>query len=133
MNGKLCTSCNIHKTLSDFYPRHTRGPGATAAYCKVCEKSRKQTPEAKKQKRLWDLKRLYNLSPEDYNHLLNKQANCCAICTARAGALDLHVDHNHDTGAVRGLLCIKCNRGIGLLGDSPETLLRAISYLKGAA
>lgn len=75
------------------------------------------------------LKRKFGLRPEDYARMLSEQLGGCAICGSSARALNLHVDHNHDTGAVRGLLCQRCNHGIGLLREVPELLHRAAEYL----
>ena len=64
----------------------------------------------------------------DVYHALNEQQNFqCAICGDEC--LRLHIDHNHDTGRVRGLLCGRCNTGIGLLGDSAELCTVAAYYL----
>ena len=64
----------------------------------------------------------------DYDRLLEKQDGKCAICNNSDKRLCL--DHNHSTGKIRGLLCTRCNRGIGLLGDNVETLKNAIEYLQ---
>lgn len=75
------------------------------------------------------LKYDYNITLEDYNSMQKAQNNSCAIC----GNIDdsrLHVDHCHNTNNVRGLLCGKCNRGLGMFDDSPETLHKAIKYLE---
>ncbi|WP_344447709.1 endonuclease domain-containing protein [Kitasatospora nipponensis] len=61
--------------------------------------------------------------------MLADQGSCCAVCGLLAGDRALQVDHCHTTGRVRGLLCRKCNSGIGMLGDSPEGVQRALSYL----
>ena len=85
--------------------------------------------------RKYDLKKSYNITIEQYNEMLKKQSNCCGICkkhiseTLAAKKSNLCVDHNHDTGKVRGLLCDKCNRGIGLLCDDIDILINAIEYL----
>lgn len=84
------------------------------------------------------LKRIFGISLKHYYQLLAKQRWACAICLEQETAIDgktglpfsLAVDHNHDTGAVRGLLCMKCNRAIGLLKDNVNTLQAAIVYLK---
>jgi len=67
---------------------------------------------------------------EEYDAILVKQGGVCAIC-ARIPLPDklLHVDHDHGTGVVRGLLCQQCNHAIGLLGDNPSTLRAAVQYL----
>jgi len=83
--------------------------------------------------REWILKKKYNISLLEYEVLLNKQNGCCAICGKHQTqfTISLSVDHNHITGKIRGLLCHKCNRGIGLFDDSPETMERASFYLRG--
>lgn len=78
------------------------------------------------------LKRDYNLTIEDYNRLLIKQGGQCAICMRHQTLFKrpLSVDHDHILKRVRGLLCPDCNGGIGLLGDNPKILHRAIQYLR---
>lgn len=74
----------------------------------------------------------YKLSEQDYDDLFAKQGGLCAICnTDNPGPKQkaFAVDHCHDTGKVRGLLCNACNRGIGLLQDSPVILQKATTYL----
>lgn len=70
----------------------------------------------------------YNISQEDFDILLQEQNGNCAICYNQLIG-KFAIDHNHDNGKVRGLLCLKCNSGIGLLGDSPKLLMSAIDYL----
>jgi hypothetical protein len=84
------------------------------------------------------LKRLYGISVEDYYLMLSAQNGGCAIC----GSLVPHsrkytetqevmfsIDHSHQTGKVRGLLCTKCNRALGLIGDNPQIAMKMASYL----
>lgn len=64
--------------------------------------------------------------------MLEAQEGVCAICgkpETKPNAKYLAVDHNHETGVIRGLLCNNCNRALGLLGDNVETLQNAINYL----
>ena len=77
---------------------------------------------------------------DKFEALNSAQKGLCAICDhpesrldSQGNRRDLHVDHNHTTGVVRGLLCNSCNRGLGLLNDTIEGLTRAIDYLKKAA
>jgi hypothetical protein len=72
----------------------------------------------------------YGLTIEGYNALLDKQGGVCAVCGHNVSKRALHVDHDHGTGKVRGLLCNKCNRGMGLLGDDVTLLKSAIAYLE---
>jgi len=79
------------------------------------------------------LKRLYNLNLNDYEKMLQEQKSCCAICSAKVEEERdkvLVVDHNHLTGNVRGLLCHKCNTGLGLFRDNEAYLLKAVEYLR---
>ena len=74
----------------------------------------------------------YGISPEEYEELLDEQLNCCACCGSsdpkrKAGFV---IDHDHETGIIRGLLCHSCNIGIGLLGDSLSGLQTAVNYLR---
>lgn len=79
------------------------------------------------------LKNTYGISLEDYKVLLINQNNSCAICGSEDPkgfkAQSFHVDHNHETGQVRGLLCQPCNMAIGLLKENTVTLSKAIIYL----
>ena len=90
---------------------------------------------------LASLKRRYGLTQEDYQSILGAQNGCCPICLKHHTEFTkkLAVDHIHDrvggvdynkgvAAAVRGLLCDPCNRGIGMLGDSMDNLIRAIGY-----
>lgn len=79
----------------------------------------------------WNLKYIHGITLEDYDMMLLTQNMRCAICGTDTpkGRGRFHVDHNHDTGTIRGLLCHECNTALGLLKDSPATLARAIEYL----
>jgi len=82
--------------------------------------------------RAYRLRTRFGLSIESYSELLHSQGGVCAICgAAEPGKRTAYfqVDHDHRTGAVRGLLCASCNRGIGLLGDDVGRLLSAVKYL----
>lgn len=79
-----------------------------------------------------DLKKNYGLSIEDFENLYSNQKGCCACCGKHETEFKrgLHVDHDHKSGQVRGLLCTKCNPGIGYFDDSIEKLEMAITYLR---
>jgi hypothetical protein len=86
------------------------------------------TPSKKVDQRYKDnLKRRYNLEVDEYVQLCVDQGGVCAIC--RTHTPRLCVDHSHDTGENRGLLCHKCNVGLGHFNDSIQLLADAISYL----
>lgn len=75
------------------------------------------------------LRRKYGVTLAQYEALLRKQRGHCALCPAKPNRKRLSVDHNHKTGAIRGLLCDRCNQAIGRLGDDVAGLKRAIAYL----
>ena len=77
------------------------------------------------------LKRLYGISLDDYDRMLKEQGEKCAICKRPRSEnnRNLHVDHNHATGKVRGLLCIRCNAGLGYFRESLELFDAAREYL----
>lgn len=96
-------------------------------------KSKKQKfwyEENKDKARNSQLIRHFGITLEEYNELLKKQNNVCAICGSSSGEKSFSVDHDHITGKVRGLLCRGCNVGIGNLKDDPELLEKAIIYIK---
>jgi Recombination endonuclease VII len=72
----------------------------------------------------------YKIADADYQRLYARQDGCCALCRRPFDLYKLHVDHDHETGAVRGLLCHRCNTGLGSLGDTIESAERAVAYLK---
>ena len=85
-------------------------------------------PERKEKQRARRLKRHYGISVEEYERMLCEAAGRCAVCGEEL--LDPHVDHNHKTGKIRGLLCPQCNIGLGMFNDSAEILAKAASYLR---
>jgi predicted nucleic acid-binding Zn ribbon protein len=84
------------------------------------------------------LKKNYNMNVDELQKMGELQNDKCGICQETGFKMReshktyLVVDHDHATGAVRGLLCHNCNRGLGLFQDSKDNLLRAIQYLEGA-
>lgn len=81
-----------------------------------------------------NLKDRYGLTLDEYDRMYDSQEGKCAICKRVGGTSRmerLHVDHSHETGQIRGLLCFRCNTGIGMLGDTVDALSRAVAYLQG--
>lgn len=77
-----------------------------------------------------DIKRHYGMTVDQYHGLLNSQGGVCAICRGQnTNGRRYAVDHDHETGTVRGLLCSQCNVGLGMFRDSTSLLTEAISYL----
>lgn len=129
---KTCSECGKTKPTDDFGLARTRPDGLNNR-CRPCnlEYARAWRLRNKDRERVRALGR-YGMSLDDYDRLFARQRGRCAICSTTKGGgrgPHLHVDHCHDSGRIRGLLCNNCNRGLGLLGDSAEALAAASSYL----
>lgn len=136
---KQCTVCEESKPLGQFHKNKLAFDGVHSA-CKKCRnETRRNSLTAKlysegykeKQKEN-DLKRRFNIDFQRYETMLIAQDFKCGICRTHQKDLDksLAVDHCHKTGAIRGLLCSKCNLSLGGFQDSVELLEEAIQYLK---
>ncbi len=144
---KICKYCKKEKEESDYY-KSTRHTSGYELKCKACysdynKKRYINNPEKYKQavtkyytnypdaKRRIMLKHSYNITIEEYDILLEKQDNKCAICQIHKDKINrsLDVDHCHKTNKIRGLLCPICNKALGLFNDNIENLNKAINYL----
>ena len=106
--------------------------------CKSCRVAKRSNyaPTSRDRKKDAHLKALYGVSLEQYWEMLAAQGGRCLGCGALEadrpeGSRKWPVDHNHVTGAVRGILCSPCNRALGLVRDDTATLLRLVDYLEG--
>lgn len=139
MGNLLCSKCGETKSPEEFYKRSDR-PRGRQSKCKTCvgnstmqvREWRTKNPEAAAANRQRSRVKVYDLSIEEYDALLEKQSHACAICrkTAPGGKGRWHIDHNHATGKVRGLLCAMCNVGLGNFYDDIALLKGAIDYLE---
>ena len=143
---RRCSKCKQEKSIKDFYNSQPNWcKSCCAKYSKLRWEKHKKKIKAKnkdyykKYKEKWKnyrLKKRYNITVADYNELLCQQKGCCAICGQKEtsknkwGLCQLAVDHDHNTGKVRGLLCTKCNLILGLAKDNIDILFKAINYLK---
>lgn len=122
---KVCATCNEKKSIEKF-PIHKTCIGGVSRVCRSCKTS------ASREKR-------YGVTKQQYTDMYIKQGGKCAICgtinpgsrVAKDGSKSFCVDHCHTTGVIRGLLCFKCNSGLGNFKDNQERLARAIDYLEG--
>ena len=108
-------------------------PERTESYWKTHYENNKDTQEYKLQRRRAQIRRLYKLELEDVFEMMEQQAESCAICGTEitfGGRLGAHIDHDHITGKVRGILCRNCNLALGHVGESIEKLEIMINYLR---
>ena len=90
------------------------------------------TPESKRKQREYHLGKKFGLTVEEYDEMLAAQGGVCAICgRPPRDDISLHVDHDHETGKVRGLTCFRCNNALGDFDDDPKLLEAASAYLDG--
>ena len=134
---KTCYKCKKEKSLEDFPKDNTRADGRSRE-CKACKARTAREYRIREQEQINARKQLKErgVTEEQYQAMVTLQGNVCAICgtsDTRAGdrrCARWTIDHDHDTGLVRGLLCPSCNRGIGQLGDDVDRLRAAIAYLE---
>lgn len=155
---KKCTGCRVVKPIDQFGIT-TRAIDGRAWKCRDCisqyTKKAKAAPgqfekrqEERRRffaahpdyKRNEQLKRLYGITASQFDEMHQRQGGRCAICGEHEDNLKtpvdrcrpLHIDHSHETGVVRGLLCYRCNTGIGQFDDSPEMMETAAEYLRAS-
>lgn len=129
VSGKVCSVCGKWKPASEYY-RHRICRDGIETYCKQCKADKRRIRDAKYPERVRsvDLKAKYGITIEQYHEMRERQEGHCAICGVEAGE-KLVVDHNHQTGQVRGLLCHLCNAMIGCARESLDILAAAAAYL----
>ena len=130
VNGRICSTCGEFKSADHYkLERDVRAFKGVAmrSKCRACD-------EHSKWKR--DIVNRYGITHDEYYMMLDAQNGQCKICgsvdnnNGRCGSGKLFIDHCHTTGEVRGLLCHKCNQGIGYFDDDIDRLQQAINYLK---
>lgn len=124
--GGLCRNC--YRAVGRV-PRATCHPDRLPFIRGLCRICYSNIPEVKARAVAVRRIRKYHLSENDYAEMLHTQEGVCAICHKEQPE---HIDHSHETGRVRGLLCGGCNRGIGNLRDNPVVAYSAYEYLKRA-
>lgn len=121
--SKQCSFCNESKVATEFH-RNRHGSDGLSSLCRSCKRD------------IW-YEYEFGITKAEYDAIASRQGGRCAVChnpeVAKHSNGDvklLAVDHNHETGMVRGLLCSQCNRGLGMFADSPDILRSALAYLK---
>ena len=124
---KTCNRCKESQPIENFHKNKTTKDGKQNT-CKSCKTEMRRLSYDPAVERTRKIKERYGISEEGYDHLFNLQEGACKIC--RKNFSQLCVDHCHETGKVRGLLCHNCNTMLGLSLDDISTLTNAINYLK---
>lgn len=132
-NGHPCTPCG--KKREEGYRRAKGVLPATVGHDKVAymKQWHKDNPEFR---RAQHLRRYYDMTLDEYQAMLNAQKGVCKACgktetrTAQGTICHLHVDHDHKTGRIRGLLCNRCNMALGYAQDDPNILEALASYIR---
>ena len=134
-----CTKCDTEKDVSKFCMRPS---GTPQSWCKKCQKEwareYRKTQESKRYCKDYQLQYSYGITLEDFEGMLREQDYSCAICGIEFDTKDQYaaacVDHDHavtDRIVVRGLLCHRCNHGLGHFKDNAEFLRKAAEYIEG--
>lgn len=140
---KMCSVCKQDLPYENFH-NSVKSKDGKSYRCKTCDYSaqkkykKERYLEFREGRRKIQRKHRYGLTEEQFVEMLEGQQGLCACCgkiledgwTRQHKHNKLVVDHDHQTGFVRGLICTMCNKGLGLLGDSVEGLEKAIKYLR---
>lgn len=124
-----CMKCKEVKPSTDFSRNKSTGTGFHT-YCKPCH--RRQQRESLERRyggssRHYHLMQKYGISAVEVDELIRQQGGTCAVCRKRDAT---QVDHDHVTGAIRGIVCLLCNAAMGAFHDDPALIRRAIAYVK---
>lgn len=146
---KKCSKCKTLKDFSQYSPSH----GGLTSWCKKCKsyaesERRKANPELVRKQardarnanprsyRSLNLKKSFGINIDQYELMLKKQNNVCAICrlpetvTRKGKVKNLAVDHNHSSGEIRSLLCQFCNQALGLVRENFDVILNMAKYVQ---
>lgn len=118
-----------------YKPKTKRRKGVRTFDATEWQRQFRKTGRGRRHTRAMNIRK-YGITPEQYDEMFRMQGGVCASCAMpetcrnQYGVCRLAVDHCHDTGKVRGLLCMKCNRCLGLLKDEPAAILKLYRYLR---
>lgn len=130
MDTKTCPTCGIEQPIANFYTQKRQ--------CRICIRDHQRRFRAARPDYHHgrNLKQRYGITVDEYESLIANQNNACAICEVEIpdkleykGKRRSVVDHNHETGEVRGILCLKCNLVLGHARENTTILYKAIVYL----
>lgn len=142
---KKCTLCGRRRKLKEF-SKHRQTKDGLDCWCRSCHRDKhksyyqKDPPKGVARVKKWKkenpeltrashLRRMYGITIVQYDAMLKAQGGTCAICKKPPKKRRLHVDHDHKTKRIRGLLCWHCNRALGYLRDDKDAIKAAAAYL----
>lgn len=141
MGTKKCNRCKQFKPLDDFN-KSSRSEDGLQYKCKCCasqmDKEYRNRPEIRERHRNQRLQRMYGITSLEYDALVKVQDDKCKICLTDKKPLNAqtkkrdywHIDHCHDTGRVRGLLCGECNKAVGLMKEDVNIIKNLLAYVE---
>jgi hypothetical protein len=136
---KKCSYCLKTQSKSEFN-KMSHNKDLLHSHCKDClsHRAKLYRDDHKAELKAASILRRYKLSVEQYNTMIKDCNNCCTICKVELLGTNTDanapcIDHCHTTNIVRGILCMQCNKGLGLFRDSPESLVNAAQYLLAAS
>lgn len=144
---KVCNGCGLEKPRDEFYADKRSKTSGLFSKCKKCTNSREKAdrealnPNQKlirlERKRSAQFKCRYGINQIGYDRMIAEQNGRCAICGSEPSrhskrTQKLYIDHDHETGHVRGLICRRCNAALGVFGDNIEGVMNVLDYLSRA-
>jgi hypothetical protein len=129
-----CKACTAARRKAWYQQNRTREIARVKAWQQANPERLKAWREKNRNRRLEQLREIhlrnkFGLTPQEYDRILEAQGGVCALCERPpTPGISLHVDHDHATGEIRGLLCMRCNNALGLFGEDPDVLKRAARY-----
>lgn len=130
---RVCRGCSKTKSPDKFNTKWSRYLCIECYYKMGNNWSRENPERASVHKRNHHLEKTFKMTQIDFERMLESQGGVCAICSLELRdkrGFSPHIDHDHATGLVRGVLCLQCNSGLGLFGDNVEVMKLAIKYLE---
>ncbi len=132
MKTKTCTKCKETKPASSFYKNKAK-PDGLHWICKECVKTYKKSDKIKRVDTNRRLVREFGITLDDWEKMFNQQGGCCFLCGRHQTEMEtsIHTDHDHKTGKIRGLLCVRCNSMVGVIDDFDIDTDKIRDYLGG--
>ena len=132
LSTKRCSKC---RTVGGEFHKNKRQPDGFQNQCKACtaEAGRQDYEKHKRKRTSAGLERKYGISLDDYEQMSEDQDHACALCQEpeMVEGRRMAIDHDHETGRIRGLLCFKCNTSLGRVCDTQAALERLVAYVGG--